>query len=251
LKISPSLANDDNGTARPAKDRAYFTILHNILDGKYCAGERLTESRLTAELSLSRISVREALIRLAHEGAIDLHRHRGASLRVLTRKDIAEFFDVRSMFESRSAAAAAGRIGEKCCDAQRHRLVDHLVKLRKWAGGTTVCDTEEFAEHNQQFHQSVIELGGNQLLVKFWNGLQLPQQRLRFIQPYGLSDLETSIVEHLRIVEAILAGDALSAESYTRSHTNHVAARLYALSDREFNLIFNPGIGGPLGPDFS
>lgn len=233
---------DDPSLAQSATDRAYSLILRNILTGKYRSGERLTESRLTAEFGLSRIPVREALQRLARDGTIDLHRHRGASLRVITRKDIADFFEVRSMLEGTSAAAAAGRIRESSNDAERGRLVDQMARWHKWADAAAGYDKEEYAEHNQQFHEFIIHLSGNQLLVKFWEGFQLPLQRLRLIRHYRLGDLEASIDEHLRIAGSILAGDGRAAECYARNHTNRVAAGIYALSDHEFNLIFNPGI---------
>lgn len=238
-------AHEDGAASAPAQsatDRAYHSLLRNILSGKYRAGERLTESRLTAEFGLSRITVREALQRLAQEGVIDLHRHRGASLRVITRSYMADFFDVRSMLEGTGAAAAAGRIRESSCDAERGRLTDHMAKLKRWADDVTVCDTEEYAEHNDQFHQLIIHLSGNQFLIKFWDGLQLPLQRLRLIRRYRLADLEASIDEHIRIAESILARDWRAAECYARNHTNRIAAGVYALSDHEFNLLFNPGI---------
>ncbi|MEK6443881.1 GntR family transcriptional regulator [Pseudonocardia sp. T1-2H] len=240
-----SQADEDSAalaSAQSATDRAYSTILRNTLTGKYRAGERLTESRLTADLGLSRIPVREALKRLALDGVIDLHRHRGATIRVTTRRDIAEFFQVRSMLESNSAAAAAGRIREPSCDAERGRLIDHMLRLQEWTAAPESCGKEEYAKHNHQFHQLIIDLGGNQLVVKFWDSLQLPVQRLSFFQRYRLADLKASMNDHFRIAESILAGDSRAAERYAREHSNRVAAAVHGLPDHEFNLVLNPGL---------
>ena len=225
-----------------ATDRAYSAILNNALTGSYRAGERLTEARLTAELALSRIPVREALKRLALEGVIDLHRHRGATVRVMSRRDMAEFFQARGMLESQSAAVAAGRIGESSCDEERARLVAQMAQLRRWVGAEGCCDKEQYADHNQQFHRLIVELSGNRLLLKMWGSLQLPVQRLKFFGRYRPADIRISIDDHSRIAEAILAGDSESAARFARNHVNRVAAALYELSDVEFDLVLNPGV---------
>lgn len=228
--------------AQSATDRAYAAILHNAMTGTYRAGERLKESRLTVELGLSRIPVREALKRLALEGVIDLHPHRGAIIRVTTRRDMIEFFQVRAMLEGTSAHLAAGRIGATDCAQDRTALIVHRNKLRGWTEEPSACTVSEYARHNQQFHELVIALSGNELLARFWKNLQLPAQRLDFLQRYRTGDMRSSVAEHSRIADSILAGDGQSAERHAREHTNRVAAAVHALGDDDFDQIFNPGL---------
>lgn len=240
--------NAGNGTttvtasARSATDRAYASILHNTLTGTYRAGERLKESRLTAEFGLSRIPVREALKRLALEGVIDLHPHRGAVIRVTTRRDMVEFFQARAMLEGTSAHLAAGRVGETDCASDRAALIRHRNTLRGWAEEPGACTASEYAAHNQQFHELVVALSGNGLLARLWTNLQLPAQRLDFVQRYRPGDVQGSVAEHSRIADSILAGDGQAAERHAREHTNRVAATVHSLADDDFNHVFNPGL---------
>ena len=55
-------------------------IRGDILEGKFKPGERLVEDRLSAELGVSRVPVREALRGLSMEGLVRLEPNRGATV---------------------------------------------------------------------------------------------------------------------------------------------------------------------------
>lgn len=91
--------------------RAYQTILQRLRAGEVSASDRLVDTALAAELNISRMPVREALLRLVHEGYL-VGTTRGFSLPVLSRDDIIEIFEVRRMLEPRAAASAAVAIDD-------------------------------------------------------------------------------------------------------------------------------------------
>lgn len=64
------------------------SILESIKIGKYVPGQRLIEADLTAELSISRGPLREALRLLAARGVIDLIPNRGAIIKKIHPDDI-------------------------------------------------------------------------------------------------------------------------------------------------------------------
>lgn len=63
-----------------ATEQAYHIIRSDILTGKLAEGERLTETRLSEDLGLSRTPIREAIGRLTLEGFIE--RQKGYTTRV-------------------------------------------------------------------------------------------------------------------------------------------------------------------------
>ena len=84
-------------------------IRGQILDGKLRPGERLVEDRLSAELGVSRVPVREALRELSAEGLVRIERNRGASVTEVTPAMVAELVEVRALLEGLNARLAAQR----------------------------------------------------------------------------------------------------------------------------------------------
>src|SRR5258708_23063533 len=98
-----------------ATDRASLSkvvsekIRGQILAGRLKPGERLIEDRLSAELGVSRVPVREALRGLSMEGLVRLEPNRGATLTAVTPELVAELVQVRTLFEALNAPLAARR----------------------------------------------------------------------------------------------------------------------------------------------
>ncbi len=84
-------------------------IRGQILDGRLKPGARLVEDRLSAELGVSRVPVREALRSLSAEGLVRLEPHRGATVVEVTPEMVAELVEVRALLEGQNARLAARR----------------------------------------------------------------------------------------------------------------------------------------------
>ncbi|AXB78600.1 GntR family transcriptional regulator [Novosphingobium sp. P6W] len=99
----------------------YTAILGRIKRGEIAADERIVDSRLATEFRLSRMPVRQALLRLVHEGYL-AGTTRGFILPKLTYEDIEEIFEVRMLLEPRAAASASRVLDEARIDALRSAL---------------------------------------------------------------------------------------------------------------------------------
>src|SRR5438067_12639926 len=93
----------------PLTKLAADRIRSRILAGEFAPGERLAEERLSAELGVSRMPVREGLRILAAEGMVTLQPRRGASVTSYTAPQIQELVEVRATLESLNAKLAARR----------------------------------------------------------------------------------------------------------------------------------------------
>src|SRR5271154_4432436 len=98
--------NDIDGRRESRGSATYLEILGRLQRGQVGAHERLVDTSLAVELNVSRMPVREALLRLVHEGYL-VGTPRGFMLPQLSVRDIAEIFEVRKLLEPRAAAAAA------------------------------------------------------------------------------------------------------------------------------------------------
>lgn len=183
-----------------------------IRDGRYAPGERLVESRLTAELGVSRSSVREALRRLEADGLVRVALNRGAVVRALEPTDVLEILEVREALEGLAAALAARRID---CDDNRSRVREMLRRVEAIRAGDVEVD---HLEDNTAFHDFVLGLGGNRTLAHQVRQLQLPAVRAWFFDRLSASDWERSLAEHQQILEALLEGDPVLAQQLMCAH---------------------------------
>lgn len=75
------------------------TIRQRIVAGVYPGGHQIRQEAVGAELGVSRIPVREALVQLEAEGLLVIHTHRGAVVASLTIDDAVDIFDSRLLLE--------------------------------------------------------------------------------------------------------------------------------------------------------
>ena len=99
------------GFRRPnqVREAVYRHLKDLLLSGRFSPGERLSEPLLAQELGVSRTPVREALMRLAEEGLVELVPGKGARVRVFAPEEVEEVYGVRALLEGEAAREAALR----------------------------------------------------------------------------------------------------------------------------------------------
>ena len=91
--MSKSDPNKKNQKASLSQ-QAYSELKERIMTGKFSVGEHYLEPEIAEMLGISRTPAREALIRLAHEGLIDLKPRRGVQVKPLFLHDLKEIYEV-------------------------------------------------------------------------------------------------------------------------------------------------------------
>src|SRR5579862_5669072 len=91
---------DPLGPARDNLGNALVATLRRmILDGRLPAGQRINEVRLASALGVSRTPLREALARLAQEGALSAMPNIGYSVRPLAADEVEQLYDIRPLLD--------------------------------------------------------------------------------------------------------------------------------------------------------
>ena len=186
-----------------------------IVSGRLKLGARLVESEQTTEFRVSRGPVREALRRLAADGLIELVPHRGAIVRRLTRREIAELFQIRVELESLAARLAAAD-GDA---ARRRRFAAAIAPIfedRPRRVADYLCE-------NAKFHEAVYALGNNEQLKVLAGRLQLPLIMAQVGNILTSDVLDLSVTEHRAIAAAILDSDPGRADAEMRAHLSRAA----------------------------
>jgi DNA-binding GntR family transcriptional regulator len=226
------VARQQGGGTSTVVQQVVETIRAGVREGTYAPGQRLIESDLTELLGVSRGPLREALGRLESEGLVVIEPHRGAVVRKLSRRDVAELFEVREALEGEAARLAALHIdvGDHRVRMQHQLAEVHRVRERS--------DAPAYMEHNTRLHDEVFAVSQNGLLAQLAVQLQTQTYRIQFAQLLrGETERTTSGDDHILIIEAILAGRSSTAEKAMRRHVRRSAQVTAAFPDSAFGVV--------------
>ncbi len=194
-------------------------LRRGILTGRLKPGDRLIEDRLSAELGVSRVPIREALRFLAAEGLVEVQPRRGASVAEFSADMARDLVEVRAMLEGLNARLAA-----------RHRAPAIIAELRQiLTGGNSAAqsgDVADLVRLNGEFHDKLAEAGRNSIL---WDIMRTLRERTSLV--FAANTARRSREdwdEHSRILAAVIEGDEeLSALLATR-HVHQAAEAAFS-----------------------
>src|SRR5215831_7858944 len=138
-------------------DEILSRLRDHIVEGNIPGGGRVPERQLCEMLGISRTPLREALKVLAAEGLIELLPNRGARVKQLSERDLAELFDVMGGLES-----LAGRLAcENISDAE----IAEIERLHyEMYGFYLRSDMHNYFLVNQRIHERIVAGSRNETL---------------------------------------------------------------------------------------
>ncbi len=185
-----------------------------ILAGRRRPGERLVEDRLSQELGVSRVPIREALRVLAAEGFVDIAPRRGASVAVISTDVARDLVEVRATLEGLNARLAA-----------RNHEPGIVTELRKvlTAGNAAARShkVEDLVRLNGEFHDKLVQAGRNSIL---WDIMRTLRERTRLVfAANSARRAEQDWDEHSKILAAVIEGDEELASVLAAHHVRRAA----------------------------
>jgi len=195
-----------------------------ILEGQYLPGERLVEAALCERLDASRFTVRAALQELAAEGLVEVQRNKGAHVRKIPLAEAIEITEVRMVVEGLVAARAASRATVEQCTE-----LDEIGLLMQRA--VTANEFRRYGDLNQRLHSYIRNIAGHRTADTIIQTMRGQLVRHQFALSLLPGRPATSLPQHLRIIEAIRAGDPRAAEKAMRAHIASVIEALRSLDE--------------------
>ncbi len=193
-------ATDTGETADLLHTSVYSELQQRFVVGRVMPGSFLSTRRLAAELNVSQMPVREALGRLAAEGAVEIRSKRKIVVPAMTATRFDDLLRCRMLLELEAAEAAFPFITPAL-----------LKKLRETDKGMGVAmrsgDVAAYMEGNFNFHFLIYRAQPRRTLLRLIETLWLqfgPHMRV----VYGRFGTANLVDQHRVAIACIEAGDA-------------------------------------------
>jgi DNA-binding GntR family transcriptional regulator len=215
--------------ASPArfKEQAYAAIRNAIaaMDVYRSRSEiRLDERRLAQDFGISRTPVREAMAQLEREGFVRSVPRRGVYVVRKTRREVIELITAWAALEG----MAARLITLHATDAE-------IAGLRRmfatFENGRVRAHLDEYSDVNIEFHQTIIRMSGNRVLIDLAENLFTHMRMIRRKTIAEKDRADRSIRDHMHIIEALEARDTTRAEALVRDHALGLAEHVEKYAD--------------------
>jgi DNA-binding GntR family transcriptional regulator len=205
------------------KDKAYTALRNLIVSSDVYRSRtdiRLDERQLAQDFGISRTPVREAMVQLEREGFVRSVPRRGVYVVRKTKSEVIELIQAWAALESMAARLLTQSAGDTDIAGLRRMFTT-------FEGDKLHAKLDEYSEVNIAFHQTIIELSGNQVLIRLAENLFTHMRMIRG-STIGEDDrVERSIRDHMNIIHALEARDTERAEDLVRQHAlglaEHVA----------------------------
>jgi len=209
---------------RSMSDQVTETLRSMILVGDLRSGDQVTQEKLAEDLGVSTMPVREALLRLSHEGFVRGGRGRSFRIAPTTREDIEDIYWVHATLAGELTARACTRIDDRAL-AEVARVHDNW--LTAVSGGNVAALERE----NFEFHRLInLAAGSPKLLMLLRNTLRLIPEHFYSLLPGWMS---SSTRGHEEILAALSAHDADTARKAASQHVLEAGRMLVEYFDEQ------------------
>jgi DNA-binding GntR family transcriptional regulator len=208
--------------AKSLRDQAYILLKNAIADMDIYDPKqelRLDERQLTTALGVSRTPIREALSLLEQEGFIKTLPRRGIYIIRKSKREIIEMIQMWAALESMAARLAT----QQASDAEIAQL-RHLFD--EFQSSPPAEHLDEYSDANIAFHTAVIALGKSQTIIDATRNLLIHVRAIRRATIAQADRAARSIIDHLKIIEALERRDTELAERLCRQHTLDLGAHV-------------------------
>ncbi len=207
-------------------DMAYRGIRRRILDNVWAPGFQRLEQEIALELAMSRTPVREALIRLAQEGLVEVIPRRGMRVLPVSPTDMREIYEILTALECMATEILA----------KRKPSIDELMPLVRATQAMSEAldrqDLDAWAAADESFHEQLVRMAGNKMLfdaaMSYWDRAHRARIFTLRLRPAPIHSTQ----EHMALVERLQQGDSRGAATVNREHRERASRELLGIFEK-------------------
>ncbi|SDE76306.1 DNA-binding transcriptional regulator, GntR family [Salipiger thiooxidans] len=214
----------------PVGPQLTAALRQSIIRNQLKPGVRLSEAEIGARFGISRQPVREAFIKLAEEGLLEIRPQRGSFVRKISLEAVMDARFVREAVEADIVKACAADPAPGLVEELRDQIQaqQRLVDDRPAA----------FVPLDDMFHRTLAQAAGRPNAWAVIEGMKTQMDRVRQMTSINFP-LAHLITQHNAVVDAIEAHDPQAAEQAMRGHLQMILQDLPAIRE-DFPDYFDP-----------
>ena len=210
------------GDGRLSKaDRIHLFLKQAITRGELLPGTAIDKPTLCDRFGVSRISVNNAINRLAYEGLILIEPQKGSYVSRIQLEDVLQWMTARRAIEAEIAGEAARRMDAAALEMLRRNL-------RYQDAAIAGQDPDGFFQLDVSFHRLLTEGLGLHRITELLDALRTHLDRVRRLLLPEPGRMDATLAEHRAIQRAIEQREPGLAEGSMRDHLTVVMERLVA-----------------------
>jgi DNA-binding GntR family transcriptional regulator len=201
-----------NGVAiRTASTIIYDDLRTQIVSLRRRPGEPLVESEIKLSYGVSRTPVREAILKLAAEGLVEIFPQSGTFVARIPIASLPEAITIRKALEETTAKLAAERATRGQIDALRYIL-------KKQRELSMAGNRDAFHHADESFHAAIADAAGHPGIWKLVQQIKVQVDRYRRVTLPQKGRMARVVREHTAILTAIQAREPLRAVLKMSAH---------------------------------
>lgn len=232
--LSLPALEDDPARARSGTvgNRVFRALRQAIVQLVLRPGNPLSEAEVARQLGVSRQPVREAFIKLAEVGLVEVRPQRGTFVMMISISVVQNVRFVREAIEVavvRKASVEASHqavAGLEAIIARQHECAE--------AG-----DHVGFLGLDEAFHEALAHSAGCDYAWTVLENMKAQMDRVRYLSMPDATPIETLIAQHEAVVEGIARHSPDDAEAAIRAHLSEILMSLPKLANRYPGLFAN------------
>lgn len=191
--------SDGEGEAT-LREGVYAELRRRMITGRLAPGVGISTRGLAQQLGVSQMPVRDALGRLAAEGAVEIRSKRRIIVPVTTIERLDELMHCRLLLEPEAAVLALDALDARAVKALR--TTDAAIDTALESG-----DVNSYMENNFAFHFLIYRAHGEGVLTRIIETLWVQFGPLMRVV-YGRVGTAKLVDRHREAIDAIVRGDA-------------------------------------------
>jgi DNA-binding GntR family transcriptional regulator len=219
------LLEEDAASARLGRmgTRVFDAVRAAIVQLRFRPGNLLSEADVARQLGVSRQPVREAFIKLAEIGLVDVKPQRGTFVKLISIRQVQDVRFIREAIEVAVVRKAAHEASPARI-AQLHELLEGQRKAGEAA------DNSEFLRLDEAFHQALAHSVGTDYAWRVLENLKAQMDRVRYLSMPDATPFDVLVGQHAAITDAIARHSADEAEAAMRVHLSEILTSLPRLA---------------------
>ena len=218
--------------SQPVNQQIYRALKKAIISCKILPGAPLSEKEISTQFNVSRQPVREAFIKLAEAGLVQILPQRGTFVTKISVKKVIDGQFIREAVE----CAIIERAVKEAKDVDIAKLE---LNLAEQIESFKTDEPRLFLEKDDEFHQILMNIIDCPMAWETVENIKAMMDRVRFLTLEEVTPPKKLIEQHQAILQAIKARDVEKAKAAQQTHLRAILDSINVVSAQNSELFID------------